>query len=88
MSTFTRIYFADRGPHLADHDGENASDGSGFVAPETIPLDPTDALLQLTRALAFLPQAPAAAEEFPHLREPEAAAYADAWAQDESSFQR
>jgi hypothetical protein len=40
MSTFTRLYFTNRGPSIADGDSQDAPEatGEGFVSPETIPL--------------------------------------------------
>jgi hypothetical protein len=65
MSTFTRLYFADRGSHLADDDDQDVPGGTGFVAPETIPLDPSAArdLYNHIAQLAFLPHASVPAGE-------------------------
>jgi hypothetical protein len=57
MSTFTRLYFVNRGSHFADTDSQDIPDGADFVAPETIPLDPAVASVRDGLAqLAFLPQ--------------------------------
>ena len=40
MSTFTRLYFTNRGPDIADSHSQGAPRvGESFVSPETIPLD-------------------------------------------------
>ncbi len=78
MSTFTRLYFDDRGPHLADTDNQHAPSGRGFVAPETIPLDPGGPSVRDAVELANLPQPPVSAGEIPRLQRSPAIGYAKA----------
>ena len=75
MSTFTRLYFDNRGPHLADTDSQHAPVGTGLVAPETIPLDPGDPSYR-DAELANLPQPPVLAGEIPRLQRNPAIGYA------------
>ena len=82
MSTFTRLYFTNRGPSIADNDSQDAPEaaGEGFVSPETIPLNTDqDAVREI--ALAKLADLP-----YPQvLRLPRSPAFShdDGWSEDD-----
>jgi hypothetical protein len=78
MSTFTRLYFVNRGPHLADTDSQHAPVGRGFVASETIPLDPGGPSALEAAELANLPQPLVSAGEIPRLQRSPVIGYATA----------
>jgi hypothetical protein len=91
MSTFTRLYFTNRGPNIADSDDQDAPEaaGEGFVSPETIPLDPDHKDREAVRErglaeLAFLPHLP---EVLRRQRSP-AFSQGEGWAEDDRDAAR
>jgi hypothetical protein len=90
MSTFTRLYFVNRGPHLADNAGQDVPEGMGFVAPETIALDPTHQDLPESHAgqLAILPQVAPQPHETVQVHASPPVAHQDAWAMEDQDIGR
>jgi hypothetical protein len=88
MSTFTRLYFVNRGPHLADTDSHDAPAGTGFVAPETIPLDQGGPSARDAAELANLPQPSVPAEEILRLLRSPASSQEASWAQGDHAVAR
>ena len=67
MSTFTRLYFVDRGPSIAQHESHEPLDeaGADFGSPDTAPSDPAadPDLLRKRDAEATLSRIPQSAVE-------------------------
>ncbi len=88
MSTFTRLYFVNRGPHLADTDSQHAPAGTSFVASETIPLDPGGPSARNVAELANLPQPSVPAEEILRLLRSPASSQEASWAEGDHDLAR